>query len=103
MAGFGNASRDIIDYMGGGKSPGMPDDMFTMDIDKSNYLELLARLLGEDKFKGLVADWHKDPKTGQPNIGAYENTPAYGAAMARGGRTVPSYIDPYTSKTNSPR
>ena len=90
---FGPASRGITDYMQGGAAPGSPSDMFTMEADQSDYLEMLARLLDDDEFKKIVAGWHGGDES------AYANEPMYGAASARGKRKVPSYVDPYTERT----
>ena len=91
---MGSASQDITAYMQGGPIPRPATEMFTMQGDQSNYLEMLARLLDDDEFKRIVAEWHKDKKTGKPDPSAYALEPAYGAASAKGRRDVPTYVQP---------
>jgi len=78
-------------YMQGGPAPPNPET-FTMEAQKADYIEMLARLLGEEKFKELVPKWNIDKNTGKPIPGAYNANSEYDAAYRRS-LGVPSYID----------
>ena len=89
------ASRDIDRFLRGGEAPRPPGQMFDDEDKQKDYLEMLARLIGQDKFEAVVAGWHGGDKT------AYANETKYGAAASLGRRRVPSYVDPYTEKTKT--
>ena len=88
-----SSMRDVQSYMSGGPAPGNYKDYFSQSSQQGDYLELLARLLKEERFRALVDEWHTDKETGKKTVGAFENDPMYGAALAKGGREVPSYVD----------
>jgi hypothetical protein len=90
---MGRASLGVTEYMQGGDAPLSPGDLFTMEKDKSNYLEMLARLLEDDEFKRIIAGWHGGDES------AFATEPMYGAAASLGRRQVPTYVQ-QPGKTN---